>query len=62
VRPQLTTIRQPIADLGATAFELLRSMIGSHEPAEHDIVLPTRLMRRESCGCPPQAASLEGGR
>jgi len=62
VRPQLTTIRQPIADLGATAFELLRSMIGSHEPAEHDIVLPTRLMRRESCGCPPQAGSLEGVR
>jgi LacI family transcriptional regulator, galactose operon repressor len=53
LRPQLTTIRQPIAELGATAFELLRSMIGNHEPAEHDTVLPTRLMRRASCGCPP---------
>ena len=61
LRPRLTTIRQPIADLGATAFEVLRSMIGSHEPAEHDIVLPTRLMRRESCGCPPQAGLPEGG-
>src|SRR5258706_916834 len=56
LRPQLTTIRQPIAELGATAFELLRSMIGNHEPAEHDIVLPTRLMRRASCGCPPVTA------
>ncbi|HEX6932867.1 MAG TPA: LacI family DNA-binding transcriptional regulator [Streptosporangiaceae bacterium] len=52
LRPRLTTIRQPIADLGATAFEVLRSMIGNHEPAGRDIVLPTRLMRRESCGCP----------
>jgi len=56
LRPQLTTIRQPIAELGATAFELLRSMIGNHEPAEHDIVLPTRLMLRASCGCPPVTA------
>jgi LacI family transcriptional regulator, galactose operon repressor len=56
LRPQLTTIRQPIAELGATAFELLRSMIGNHEPAGHDIVLPTRLMRRASCGCPPVTA------
>src|SRR5262245_9803531 len=56
LRPQLTTIRQPIAELGATAFELLRSMIGNHEHAEHDIVLPTRLMRRVSCGCSPVTA------
>jgi LacI family transcriptional regulator len=51
LRPQLTTIRQPIQDLGATAFEVLRSMIGNHEPAHRDVVLPTRLIRRESCGC-----------
>ena len=51
LRPQLTTIRQPIQDLGATAFEVLRSMIGNHEPANRDVVLPTRLIRRESCGC-----------
>jgi LacI family transcriptional regulator len=51
LRPQLTTIRQPIQDLGATAFELLRSMITNGGTAERDIVLPTRLVRRESCGC-----------
>ncbi len=63
LRPQLTTIRQPIADLGATAFEVLRSMIGSQESAGHDIVLPTRLVRRQSCGCQPAAGqeSPEGG-
>jgi LacI family transcriptional regulator len=57
LRPQLTTIRQPIRELAATAFEVLRSMIGNETPREHDVVLPTRLMRRESCGCPPLAGS-----
>jgi LacI family transcriptional regulator len=56
LRPQLTTVRQPIQDLGATAFDLLRSMIASRsldgrDPAEREVVLPTRLVRRESCGC-----------
>ena len=56
LRPQLTTVRQPIQDLGATAFEVLHSMISSGPPAVRDYVLPTRLVRRESCGCPPEAA------
>ncbi len=60
LRPQLTTIRQPIQELGATAFEVLRSMIGNHGPHQHDIVLPTRLMRRESCGCQPATAPHAG--
>jgi LacI family transcriptional regulator len=53
LRPQLTTVRQPIQDLGATAFEILHSMISDGRPAQRDVVLPTRLVRRESCGCPP---------
>jgi len=56
LRPQLTTVRQPIQDLGATAFEVLHSMISGDPPAVRDFVLPTRLVRRESCGCPPEAA------
>lgn len=53
VRPQLTTVRQPIQELGATAFETLHAMItGRTSPP--DIVLPTRLICRESCGCPSQ--------
>jgi LacI family transcriptional regulator len=54
LRPQLTTVRQPIQELGATAFEILYSMIGNGEASGRDIVLPTRLIRRESCGCPPE--------
>ena len=57
LKPQLTSVRQPIAELAATAFEVLRSMIANRAPQDHDVVLPTRLIRRESCGCPP-----EGGR
>jgi LacI family transcriptional regulator len=63
LRPQLTTVRQPIQDIGARAFEVLHSMItadsGGSAPTlggePTDIVLPTRVIRRESCGCPPDS-------
>jgi LacI family transcriptional regulator len=59
LRPQLTSVRQSIQDLGATAFETLYSMIdrtgaAAGTPRGADIALPTRLMLRESCGCDPQ--------
>jgi LacI family transcriptional regulator len=62
LRPQLTTIRQPIQDLGATAFEVLRSMIGNREPAHREVVLPTHLVRRASCGCAPATRGPQGDR
>jgi len=52
LHPGLTTVRQPIQELGATAFELLESLVGNGEPEPRDVVLPTRLIRRGSCGCP----------
>ena len=56
LRPQLTSVRQSIQDLGATAFETVYSMIGRGPDAGgsargRDIALPTRLVLRESCGC-----------
>ncbi len=59
LRPQLTSVRQSIQDLGATAFETVYSMIGragtsGDSPRGRDIALPTRLVLRESCGCDPQ--------
>jgi LacI family transcriptional regulator len=50
LHPPLTTVRQPIRELGATAFDVLYSRIsaGGGEP---DVVLPVRLVVRESCGC-----------
>ena len=62
LRPQLTTVRQPIQEIGATAFDVLHSMISHGAPAERDVVLPTRLILRESCGCPSRStATLRGG-
>ena len=51
LRPPLTTVRQPMQELGAKAFEVLHARIsgGASEP---DIVLPVQLVIRESCGCP----------
>src|ERR1017187_3438772 len=57
LRPQLTTVRHPIQELGATAFEVLYSMIGNGEASRRDVVLPLRLIRRESCGCPPDSST-----
>jgi LacI family transcriptional regulator len=57
LRPQLTTVRQPIQELGATAFEVLYSMINDAGHAPRDVVLPTRLVPRESCGCHPDPAA-----
>jgi LacI family transcriptional regulator len=51
LHPRLTTVRQPIGELGETAFEVLFAMIGRQQPPDRDIVLPARLIRRESCGC-----------
>lgn len=65
LRPQLTSVRQSIQDMGATAFETLYSMIGrapgqDGDARGRDISLPTRLVRRESCGCVPQQAGTPG--
>jgi LacI family transcriptional regulator len=61
LRPQLTTVRQPIQEIGATAFDVLHSMISHGDPAERDVVLPTRLIVRESCGCPSRSTAASRG-
>jgi LacI family transcriptional regulator len=50
--PPLTTVRQPMAELGARAAALLQVGIdGVAEPAE-PVTLATELVIRRSCGCP----------
>jgi LacI family transcriptional regulator len=50
VEPALTTIRQPIDRLGATAVEMLISLIeGTVEGPQH-VILPAQLVVRDSCG------------
>lgn len=54
VSPGLTTVRQPIRELGAeTARQLLRAAGGSGGTAPPGCVLPTELVIRRSCGCAP---------
>ncbi len=50
LHPPLTTIRQPMQELGAAAFEVLYSKISTGR-ADGDVVLPVQLIVRESCGC-----------
>lgn len=51
LHPALTTVRQPMYDLGSTGVDaLLDLMEGRRAPTDH-VVLPTRLVRRRSCGC-----------
>ena len=49
--PALTTVRQPLAAMAATAFRMLHARPGAGEP--HHIELATTLVVRESTGPPP---------
>jgi LacI family transcriptional regulator len=53
LHPPLTTVRQPMQELGATAFDVLYSRI-SAGGGRSDTVLPVELIVRESCGCAHQ--------
>jgi LacI family transcriptional regulator len=55
LHPPLTTVRQPMQEMGATAFDVLYSRI-SATGGEPDVVLPVQLIVRESCGCAPNPA------
>ena len=50
LHPPLTTVRQPIQEMGATAFDLLYSRISASGSAR-SVVLPVQVIVRESCGC-----------
>ncbi|WP_406309697.1 MULTISPECIES: LacI family DNA-binding transcriptional regulator [unclassified Streptomyces] len=51
VRPPLTTVRQPIRQLGEQAVELLVQRLGDREREPVSLMLPVSLARRASCGC-----------
>ena len=55
LHPPLTTIRQPMQELGAKAFDILYARI-SAGGGRADTVLPVELIVRESCGCAPDPA------
>lgn len=53
VYPPLTTIRQPMADMGADAFELLVALVQGRKVLTMRRELPTELIIRESTGRVP---------
>ncbi|MDP1901376.1 MAG: LacI family DNA-binding transcriptional regulator [Rubrivivax sp.] len=59
VAPTLTTIRVPIAALGAAALEALAKAVEAPQPsAGHTAVMPVELVVRRSCGSGPPARPL----
>jgi len=50
VEPALTTVRQPIERLGATAVDVLLGLVEQRTEGPQKVVLPTELVIRASCG------------
>lgn len=50
VRPPLTTVHHPIAEKGSRAAEVLLHLIENNDSPPWQILLPTELVIRESCG------------
>ena len=55
LNPPLTTVRQPVQQMGATAFDALYAMIDGHKPEQRQLTLPVDLVLRSSCGCAPRS-------
>lgn len=52
VSPGLTTVRQPLYELGRVAAIRLHERISGGPAATEPLILPTELVLRTSCGCP----------
>jgi diguanylate cyclase (GGDEF)-like protein len=52
VRPSLSTVRQPLDRLGATAYHLVRDLAADTLTAPQVRQVPTIFVQRDSCGCP----------
>jgi LacI family transcriptional regulator len=52
-RPRLTTVAQPIAEIGSGAVRMLLERVADPRRKPRTVRLAPRFMRRESCGCPP---------
>jgi LacI family transcriptional regulator len=48
VRPRLTTVMQPMYDIGAVAMRLLTKYMNKENVENHIVILPHRIEYRES--------------
>jgi LacI family transcriptional regulator len=53
VRPGLTTVHQPMRDLGERAVQVLLGRLADPAGPPFSVVLPTEVVVRGSCGCVP---------
>ena len=60
--PPLTTVRQPLAEMGRIAAEMLSTMIDGREPHGRQVELATELVVRSSTGPPPRTTPQARGR
>ena len=51
VRPALTTVRQPMYELGEQSIRLLLARIADRAAPRKSVELPTQVVVRRSCGC-----------
>ena len=51
VTPGLTTVSQPVRELGREVAVRMRALLEDRDSAPEQHVLPTRLVLRQSCGC-----------
>ena len=58
VTPALTTVRQPMRELGATAAALLTERISAGRRTPRHVLLPTMPVYRASCGCEPSGGEI----
>ena len=57
VRPALTTVRQPMRDIGEIAVRTLLDRLADSSAPRRTAVLPTELVVRTSCGCTTRGGS-----
>lgn len=53
IRPALTTVAQPVRELGAAAATRMGELIAGATTTDVTHALPTTVVIRQSCGCPP---------
>jgi LacI family transcriptional regulator len=54
VRPGLTTVRQPMRELGEQSVRMLLARIADPAAPRQSVILPTKTVIRRSCGCRPR--------
>jgi DNA-binding LacI/PurR family transcriptional regulator len=61
VKPALTTVAAPSYELGVAAMTMLLDLLAGRPVKQRRVRLPTRLIKRQSCGCVASPERSGGG-